>query len=425
MATGTNAGIRRPALTAVLLAAVCVPAAAGNRAPTGKPAPKVDELLVLGRKLAEHRNRSLAWTRMAYFGEAIRELGEADRVFQALQVLAGQQGGGAKPAGATGWDFDFELTTVRMRARAHQIMLDQFKLPADTMGFVLLVPYKKVEKPLHAVLYTVRPKTLTKQTIAADPMRYYPTTHVRGSRSAVATYAAKPPAPGRAGPAYEKVAEAAVPEGFTPFLVRQNYGGFLLVQMTSHDGLRAVPYDPTGAMLLHDGKLAQLPAGPCKGPVIVGPGKPGRIDALATNGLITALFALKKTDKGAVIAQHNGRLLHWDYNITFEGKHVTEIAHHDSRGWHKEFSAAAGKRINARQAVRLAGLYVLRRQLQRDRICPYAFSWGDGKPAFDAKTRQWRVVYRWGRIEIAGGRRTVILDEHGKLVNISEFIVPD
>lgn len=412
--------LRRTALTAALLAATGVPAGAGGAGIEKK----ADSLLPLQKKLAEHRNRSLAWTRMAYFDEAARELGRADRVFQALQVLVGQQGGGAKPAGATGWDLGFELTTVRMRARAHTLVLDQFKLPADTMGFIQAVPYKKVEKPLYAVLYTVRPKGLTKETIAADVMRYYPTSHVRGSRSAVATYAAKPPSPGKAGPTYEKVAEVAVPEGFTPFLVRQNYGGVLLVQMTSHDGLRAVPYDPTGAMLLHDGKLAHLPAGPCKGPVVVTPRKTSRIHALATNGLMTALFALKKTDQGAVIAQHNGRLLHWDYNTTFEGKHITEIAHHGARGWQKEFSAAAGRRINGRQAVRLAGLYVLRRHLQRGRIYPYAFSVGDGTPTFDAKTRQWRVGYRWGRIEIAGGRRTVVLDEHGKLVGISEFIVP-
>ena len=401
----------------------CLVWAALARAGQPGRAKGADEIQVLREQIAAHRDRALAWARMADFAEATRELGEADRLFQVIKALASNQPKGRRAT--RGWDFGHELRLMRLRAKAHRTTLEQFGLPSNSLGFIQIVRYKGTPEPLCSVIYTVPPKSLTKETVAADPMLYGYGAHVPGSRSYIATHTVKRPEGAVAKGSFEKVRQVAVPEGYTPFLVLLNNSGFQLVKMTRHVAVGAVPYDPTGAMLLRNGKVVELSAGPCAGPVVISSSPKHRIDALATDGLVTCLWAMRKTGKGAVIAVHRGRLCHWEETVTLEGKHIAEIATNDSRGWKKEFSAEAPKRLSIQLVKKLGLLYGMRHQLDRYRVVTSGFLLGDPTVKFDQARRRWRLEYQWGHMAVAGGRRTIILDERGRLIDLSEFIVCD
>lgn len=409
----------------------------GGSGPGEDAAPKADDLTPLNKKLSDHQYRAMTWTRMNYFDHARRELRAADRVYQAMAVLAKQQEKPVPAGVSLSWDLNLELEGLRLRAKARKLMIDAFKLPADTLGFIQAGPYKGMDKQLWYVTYTVPPKGLTSEAIAADPMRYYHSVHIPGSLSYVASYTAKGPVAALAHATFEPVSLAdvtfervslvAMPRGFTPTYVRLNHGGMLLVKMTSHDGRGPVRFDPTGAMLLYEGQLVEIPFGPCKGPVVVPrPGDTG-IDDLATDGQAITLFAMKRQGDGAVIVGHRGRLCHPEKRVTFEGKHISKI---ECRGtvdskpaWVPEFRAGQAKRLARRQVLVLGRFYGIRYEFAGRRVVyPLRFG-GEPQIAWDTAKRQWLLDYRWGRMEIAGGRRRIVIDEQGKLVSITETLV--
>jgi len=414
-------------LKAALLLMVCTSAAVtddGNPArsgPTSKKgvSQKVDKIELLRWKMSDHRYRALAWAQMADFDEAIRELREADKLFQTIKVLSEKGDKGLVP-----WNFDLnnEVILMRLRAEAHKIMLKQFNLPGNTLGFIRIVPYKGTPKPRWSVIYIVPPKTLTKAKVATALMRYSCRYHIPGSRSYIAMYADEGAVSHISERTFKKVAEVAVPEGFTPTYVHHNNSGFHLVQLTG-EVPGAIKYT-IGAMLLREGKLVVLSSGPCAGPVVVPRTGKNRIDALIADPLLTVIWAVKKTDKGLIIAKYQGTLFHWNQTITCEGNDIVEIARKEGRQWKNLFSAAEPKRISLDQAKLLGRFYGMRHELKRSRVITGSLFWSDPAITFDKDKRQWMLKYSWGRMEISGAFSTIVLDEHGKLLDISMFIVP-
>ncbi|KKM25265.1 hypothetical protein LCGC14_1596750 [marine sediment metagenome] len=153
--------IRFQSTAAILLLSLLAGATglSGGTGPGEDAAPKSDDLTPLNKKLSDHQYRAMTWTRMNYFDRARYELRAADRVYQAMAVLAKQQQKPV-PAGVSFlWDLNLELEAVRLRAKARKLMVSAFKLPADTLGFIQAGPYKKrIDKQLWYVTYTVPPK---------------------------------------------------------------------------------------------------------------------------------------------------------------------------------------------------------------------------------------------------------------------------
>ncbi|MFW6162633.1 MAG: hypothetical protein ACODAJ_07665 [Planctomycetota bacterium] len=217
----------------------------------------------------------------------------------------------------------------------------------------------------------------------------------------------------------EKVAQIPVPDGFTPFHVRANNAGFQLVQLTSHVPVQAAPYDPTGAMLVHRGALVQVPEGPCKGPFIVSREKEHPIESAAVNGLLTAFFLMKRTERGAVIAVHEGRLFHYVERVLFEGKHVAEIARHGGGGWKPVFRHGQDKPLDRRQLQALGRYYTLMHDLERHRVVWATYPFAEPTIEFDPAAGTWRLEYSVGRRDLTGHFWTLTIGGDGKLLDYS------
>jgi len=379
----------------------------------------VAKLRTLERGIGLHHTRALAWTRMGYYQRAVRELQEAGDLLQAAKLIANKM----EPPKNYVLNVDNEIQLVRLRAEAHSILLRQFALPADTLGFVKVVPYKKIQKDLWAVMYTVPPSGLTEKDIAADPMRYYGY-HCPGSRSFIATYEPQGAATGPATTRFKRIAEVALPRGISPMYVQRNSGGLMLVHTTAETpGKPAGGYGTTG-VLLREGKLAHLAAGPCTGPIIIPRMDNVGLDGLIVHGSLTIFWAVRRTDKGLVMAEHQGNLFHLDRTVTFEGRNIVEIVPKSDPESAERFSAGDGKPITTDQAILLGRFYGMRHELNRYPVSIGSRYWRNPAVTFDKDKRLWTLTYSWGSMHITGGKSTIVLDRFGKLVSVSQFTVP-
>ena len=410
------------------LSLVACLAASAAEGPASCPGPA--DLRRLRDRLDVHRDRASAWVHLTWFDEARRELIEADRIYRAMTLLVAgttREETEAAVQQATGivWNLSDELHLLALRKQAHETAVKTFGLPANTLGHIVIAPYEKVDKPLWYVIYTVLPPSLKRETVA-DPREY--SEHIPDSRSYVATYSAKGKASDMRGLTFEKAREAAVPEGWTPLDVCANHGATLLVRTTSHVAMTSTSNDPIGAIILSEGRIAELAEGPFAGPVVVPGSGENRIDALATDPLVTGLHALRNTEKGAVIAgyTHGGR--HCDERVTFEGKNIVEIARQTLKdsapAWDIVYSAAVEKPLNHEQVTLLGRYYGLRHELAQRRVAINPISYLDPKKMDFVRERQWVLSYGWGHLEIAGGVRNIALDERGRLLSIDETISP-
>jgi hypothetical protein len=217
-----------------------------------------------------------------------------------------------------------------------------------------------------------------------------------------------------------------VPDGFTPWYLQPAGSGRLWVHFSSATGLAPIKGDPTGFMLLVGGQLATSGEGPCAGPLLAPRNGETGLDALAADWMGSALYALKRTDAGAVIAVHaagtNYRLL--DQLITFEGKNVATITDRGNpniEGDRKTlFRLDPDARINQDTARRLALFYELRHELDRRRLVLNPLAFTEPNVAFDEEEKRWIVTFTHGRVEMVGISRSVILDAHGRLVTVRE-----
>ena len=395
---------------------------------------KFDSLEPLVKQLSRHREFALAWTRMGYPAEAKRELAAAEDVYQAAVALSRPADYGEQMLRLLGfsWSLRVELEAVRMREKARMLMIETFGLPEETCGFILLVPYKSIPKARLYVIYTVAPPDLTKEKIGTNPMQYSVGTPIRGSRSFVATYAARGSdtlsEPVSEPASFERIHNQALPPDHAPASVLANTGGILALQTARIPPRGALEAFSAGAVLLKEGQVATLSEGPCAGPLVVPRNGSTGADALATDHLVTALWVLKNRDNGAEISVYRNRLANWNERVVFTGKNITEISHRRTVNsvltWVPFFRDSDTERLTRHQVQQLGFFYGLRHDLAGETVLCLSI-WREPQISFDPKSRQWRLAYHWGIREIAGGRRLIVLDEQGKLISLSEFIVPD
>ena len=127
------------------------------------------------------------------------------------------------------------------------------------------------------------------------------------------------------------------------------------------------------------------------------------------------------------MAVYDGLPWQYRYRVTFEGKHITEIANRLGIGSHSRwvplYSSGKVGRLTRQQAEHLGRCYGLRHDLSRRRVLANSMSLRAPIIEFDQDAQQWHIVYQWGRPEIAGGVWTIVLDKQGRLVRMSETIV--
>lgn len=412
--------------TLSLIACLAVAAADG---PASRPSSA--DIQLLRDRLDLHRCRAEAWGHLTWFDDARRELREADRIYNDMRLLVPGTSKEAidaalQKADGYEWNVQYDLYFLAARQQARDLAVKSFGLPANVLGHIVIAPYEKADKPLWCVIYTVPPANLKRENVT-DPRDY--DEHIAGSRSAIATYLAKGQAQDLKGLTFERLREAAVPEGWTPGDIWANENGMLLVQTTNHVATTKITGDPYGAVLLKDGRIVELAEKPFAGPVVVPGSGEFRIDALATDSTFRQLHVLRTTEKGAVIAAYTPDGRFCDERVTFEGKNIVEIAKQtpavDKPFWTTPYSSKDRKPLDRVQVGVLGFYYGLRYDLTRRRLNVNPVSYAGRYEIQEfVQERQWTVRNTYGNHAIAGVTRTITLDDHGRLVSISESITP-
>ena len=392
--------------------------------PPGKGEPPSD-VEALKQSIEQHRWAALAWCRMTRFDRARKALNEADVDYRAIVAL-----GDGPPTDRSWhtWDLGHELQKIDGYERAHQRLLDRFDLPENTLGFIDAGPYMDngrdpIEGGLWYAIYTVPPEGITTAEIATYPLRYFPGSHLPGSRSFIATF--EPLEGGGEGQPrrWQRIERIEAPEDRTPVSVRVNHGGRLLVDASMNTGEGEMPEShQVGVMLIHRGKLIQLTGGACAGPAMT-----PRNDAdvmLLPSPLGNSPILIQRGEERDILCHYSqGRI---DITVTFEEGNIVTITDADANPEGEtrtvfDADAIEGDRMSHEQVKQLGWYYgVMQRQYLR--AYPVHFHEAD-KIEYDSDTQRWTLMYEWGDPRIRGGSRSIVLGKDGRLISFHEDLV--
>jgi len=379
---------------------------------------------VIREQMEEHRQRAMGWARMAYFDDALRELKLVETLFQSVngRVTEPSRPGLATHYHLNNLHIDQAIHAMCVRAETYQQTVARFQFPEGTLSDfqVIPIPMPGYELCL-AVVYTVRPASLTRKEITLDPAFYHETFHLPNSRSYVAFYSGKETALTIADTRFEEDTIYEVPSGYTPFYCRPPHGhnDRLFVSLTGFEDHVNTPV--RGAMVFLRGRLCHLHDGPSQGPIIV---LPARNDYHLNGLTYDGRYAFRRTEQGAVISRYRQEECH--QKVLFESEQIIEILQSEQKddAWTSSFKPDTEVTIDRKRAIELGELYALHGNMGRFALIRNEFS-EPTELSFVSDIEHWKIRYgNPADLIISGVVTDVVIDKHGRLVSFHRMITP-
>lgn len=369
------------------------------------------DIQALRGKMAYHRARSASWMELAQFDQALAELKHVNEAWQAIVTLTNdlppdQRTKHLMPT----CDLLQEMAVIHAHQHVFELAVKQFRLPAETMGFVHVREYQDVKPPLWGVAYRVRDTALTVARMRANLDRYVAREAVPESRAFVAAYEIE-------GATAKRTGQSEIPQGMAPYYFLTRSPGFLVV-MTA--GQRR-----TGGMLLHAGVVVELKNGPAEGPAVYPRISDKVIQHMAVDEM-TNLWVICPADGNQVLARYDSMGWNCLLEVIFEKSQIMRIEEGMEGRRQKSFDLADGKRITAEKAKQLGAYYCLHRQMTRSGFVTLItlHVQEPNSVRFEESSARWTLTYQQGHREIAGWFASIVLDAEGGLVEFSEQVVP-